>query len=103
MEFHTSWMSSIATVRRNNPLQYQLSTRIFHSSSFFFPLLLLKVKVQNNICKCLTNYSYHKPAKFEENWKICTIQNFDLFDKNRYTLSLSPFETGSACETINDA
>ena len=44
-------MSSIATVTRNNPLQ--LFTRIFHSISFSFPLLLLPVKVQNNICNSL--------------------------------------------------
>ena len=74
-------MSAFATIAKNILLEHQFFTRIFA-----FKLFQVSIAVTNRISSkyvFVIPYLlfYYKLAKVEQNRKIRTTQNFDLFDK----------------------
>ena len=100
MTFQTSDVS-ICNGNMKYPIYRNInfSHLMLRSSSFMFPLLLITVEVKNTICNSLiTIYVYHKLAKFDQNWMIRTIHNFEVFflqkavsHVNHSDISLAPF------------
>ena len=94
IEFQTTDVS-ISKGNKKYPIGTSFFTRIFAFRVFIAFANTLSSKYYFYF---LTNYFYHKQAKFEQNRMIRTTQKFDLFDKKKNDIvlitsdiSLAPF------------
>ena len=79
-------------------LEHQLFTRIFAFKLFHVSTVVAHSISSKYYLQFLSNYLYHKLAKFEEKKyrMILTTQNFDIFDKNLYIMMLITSERSLA-------